>query len=208
MQCAAALIPGLPCVAPDGTVTAEQATALLTGGLATFLPYQSTFQNRGDNSAFSLFADATWTPSEVLEITAGVRFLWEDRESFFSSVQPNSVISGAPLLPVVNTGGFEVSRADTFNAILPRFNILYRVTPELNLYGTISKGRRSPVVDVTAVGFRQASQNTIAAEKVWNYEGGLKYADRVCPPPSASFIRSMKIFRSSSRNTTSDSQRR
>lgn len=178
LQCAAGLIPNLPCVAPDGTVTAEQATALLTGGLATFLPYQSTFQNRGDNRAFSLFADATWSPSEKVDLTAGVRFLWEDRESFFSSVQPNSVLSGAPLLPVVNTGGFEVSRNDDFSAILPRFNILYRITPELNLYGTISKGRRSPVVDVTAIGFRQPSQNTIAAEKVWNYEGGLKYADR------------------------------
>ncbi|MEL6874438.1 MAG: TonB-dependent receptor, partial [Pseudomonadota bacterium] len=166
LQCAAGLIPNLPCVAPDGTVTAEQATALLTGGLATFLPYQSTFENRGDNSVFSLFADATWTPSEAVELTAGVRFLWEDRESFFSSVQPNSVISGAPLLPVVNTGGFEVSRTGDFTSILPRFNILYRMTPELNFYGTISKGRRSPVVDVTAVGFREPSRDNIAAEKV------------------------------------------
>ncbi len=194
LQCAAGLIPGLPCVAPDGTVTAEQATALLTGGAATFLPYQSSFQNRGDNQSFSLFADATWLPTPELEITGGVRFLFEDRVSFYSTVQPNSVISGAPLLPVVNTNGFELSAEGDFDAFLPRFNVLYRATPNLNIYGTISKRRRSAVVDVSAATSVSPEMEIIPNEIVWNYEGGLKYADNVISASVGVFYQTYKNF--------------
>ncbi|MEM1131344.1 MAG: TonB-dependent receptor [Pseudomonadota bacterium] len=197
LQCAAGLIPGLPCVAPDGTVTAEQATALLTGGAATFLPYASTFQNRGINDAFSVFFDGTLTPTSALELTAGVRFLFEDRQSFFSSVQPNSVITGAPLLPAVDTAGQEFEADDDFFSILPRFNALYRFTDNLNAYATISRGRRSPVIDVTSAAGANgpvAAIDNIPAEFVWNYEGGLKYADSLIQASVGVFYQEYENF--------------
>lgn len=172
LQCAARLVPGLPCVAPDGTVTAEQATALITQGAANFLPYQSVFENRGKNDSFSVFADMTIIPTPALELTAGVRWLTEKRKSYYAAVQPNSVITGAPLLPALDTGGQAISDQERFDAWLPRFNALFRVTDNVNLYGTISRGRRSPIVDVPAA----PADRIIPAEKVWNYEGGIKFA--------------------------------
>ena len=174
------LIAGIPCVAPDGSVPANGVTAIATGGARTAIPYTSVFENRGRNEAYSLFADATWTPFEALELTAGVRWLREYRRSSFFARVPNAVLSGAALIPgQIDTAGQTFTANGRFDAWLPRANALLRVTDDINVFATISKGRRSPVVQVAA---RRSGTTvlpnvqTIAEESVWNYEGGVKLA--------------------------------
>lgn len=160
------------CVAPDGSVPSLGVTNI---------PYSAVlFENSGRNEAYSVFADATWIPIEALELTAGVRFLSEYRRSGFSSQIPNSVLTGAPLIPGgINTGGRVLSADERFDALLPRFNALYRITDDVNVYATLSNGRRSPVVQVNA---RRVGTNVVPnridvdEEIVWNYEGGIKFA--------------------------------
>lgn len=179
----------LPCVAADGSVAAAQTTALLTGGAATQVPYRSEFENFGQNESYSVFADATWLPTEAFELTAGVRLLWEGRESGFRAdvplpFLPNS-FPGAPLTRSLIPGQIDTA-GETFVAereffdVLPRFNALYRVTPDLNIYATVSKGRRSAVVQVNATRDEMANPvrnlQIVPEEVVWNYEGGIKYA--------------------------------
>ncbi|WP_375271584.1 TonB-dependent receptor [Sphingomonas sp.] len=183
---AAAGVPtGTACVTPQGTIpAATRATQLLTRGAATQIPYASEFTNYGTNQAYSVFADGTWLPTPALELTAGARVLIERRKSGYSSVQPNSRILAAngvntSLLGTANTGGVRYTAEDSFAAVLPRFNALFRVTDGLNLYATISKGRRSPVVQLAAAaagaGVRPNLQS-VPEETVWNYEGGIKAA--------------------------------
>jgi outer membrane receptor protein involved in Fe transport len=176
----APLIPGIACVAPNGTVPASGVTALATRGAFTAIPYSSVFENQGRNEAYSLFADATWIPFEALELTAGVRWLSEYRQSGFFARVPNSTLSGAPLIPgQIDTRGQTFVADDTFEAWLPRFNALYRISDDVNVFATISKGRRSPVVSVGARRSGTAvlpNVTAIAEEVVWNYEGGLKLA--------------------------------
>jgi iron complex outermembrane receptor protein len=175
-----------PCVAPNGTIPSAGATRLLTGGLFTTLPYSSEFENQGDIRTFSIFADATLTLIERLDLTAGLRWLTEDRTSRFFARQPNSqILLGlglrSPLLPTVDTGGALFSVSEGNSAVLPRFNALFRATEQLNLYGTIYKGRRSPVIQLTARNTPTGpapSQLDIPEEIVWNYEGGAKWASR------------------------------
>lgn len=160
------------CVAPNGSVPALGATNI---------PYNAIlFENQGRNEAYSVFVDATWIPVEALELTAGVRFLDEYRRSTFSSRIPNSVLTGAPLIPGgINTGGTPLTGDDRFGAVLPRFNALYRITDDVNVYATVSKGRRSPVVQINArrVGTAVVANRTdVNEEIVWNYEGGIKLA--------------------------------
>jgi outer membrane receptor protein involved in Fe transport len=160
------------CVAPDGSVPALGATNI---------PYSALlFENRGRNEAYSVFFDATWTPIEALDLTAGVRFLDEYRQSSFLTDIPNSVLTGAPLVPGgINTGGRVLTADEEFQAVLPRFNALLRVTDDVNVFATVSKGRRSPVVQVNA---RRdgtsvvANRTDVDEEIVWNYEGGIKLA--------------------------------
>ncbi|MFN4240156.1 MAG: TonB-dependent receptor [Erythrobacter cryptus] len=160
-----------PCVAPDGSVPAQ--------GITNFA-YSSVFENQGRNEAYSVFVDATWIPFPRLELTAGVRFLDEYRRSGFFARVPNALLSGAPLIPgQIDTQGRTFRADDRFGAVLPRFNALYRISDDVNVFATVSRGRRSPVVQVNAR--RSGTQvlpnvQEVAEEIVWNYEGGLKFA--------------------------------
>lgn len=180
LQCAARLVPGLACINAAGVVTASQATALLTRGAATTIPYSSVFENQGKNDSYSMFADGTWIPTPSLELTAGIRALIEKRRSGYIATVPNSVITGASLIPgQVDTGGRTFRTEDSFQAFLPRFNVLYRFSPAVNGFATVSKGRRSPTVNIDAVrtaGVVVPRIQKIAEENVWNYEVGLKGA--------------------------------
>ncbi len=176
----APLIPGIPCVAPDGSVPALGVTALATRGAASRIPYRSVFENQGDNQSYSVFADATWIPVPALELTAGVRLLIEQRRSGYISDIPRSALSGGPsLIPgQVSTFGetFEADRS--YFAVLPRVNALYRITDDVNVFATVSKGRRSPVVQLTARRLANGSSapnlQLVPEETVWNYEAGVK----------------------------------
>ena len=179
---AAGIPTGPGCVAPDGTIPARGATAVLTGGAATTIPYASVFTNFGNNDTYSVFADGTWIPTPALELTAGARILIEDRESGYSSVQPNSaVLAGlgvrSSLLGTASTNDVKFVAKRGFAAVLPRANALLRVTDMVNLYATVSKGRRSPVVQLaaraTAAGAVPSLQ-IVPDEVVWNYEAGVK----------------------------------
>lgn len=177
-QCSMKVVPGLPCIAADGTVTAAQATRLLTQGRATTLPYRSVYGNEGENDSYSVFVDATYIPMPALEVTAGGRFLVEKRRSGYFADVPNSVLTGGALIPSqVDTGGRTFRAKDDYTAFLPRFNLLYRFSDQVNGFATISKGRRSPTVQLGAVSTPNGpapSLTNVPEENVWNYEVGLK----------------------------------
>ena len=183
---AAGLPTGTNCIAPNGTIPAAQATQILSRGAATVVPYGSEFTNYGNNDTYSVFADATWIPTDALEVTAGARVLIEDRQSGYSAIQPNSVLLAplgvrTSLLGTVGTGGAKFVAERSFAAVLPRVNALYRVTNDLNVFATVSKGRRSPVVQLgSAAGPAGAipALQIVPEETVWNYEAGIKAGSR------------------------------
>lgn len=190
LQCASALagaplIPGLGCINAAGVVEASRATALATGGRLTQVPYSSEFKNIGQNDAYSMFGDVTWIPVPALELTAGARVLIEQRKSGYTTRVPRPVLNPTAfsLIPgQTDTAGLTFWRQQSYAAVLPRFNALLRLSDAINVYATISKGRRSPVVQLDAVRTTVAPGSTrvsprvqlVPEEIVWNYEGGIK----------------------------------
>ncbi|WP_310476153.1 TonB-dependent receptor domain-containing protein [Sandarakinorhabdus sp.] len=180
LQCAARLVPGLACINPaTGRVDAAGATAILTRGAATVLPYSAElFRNSADITTFSVFGDITFIPFPKLEINLGGRWLTEDRNSGISTRIPNSVITRGPLIAGgINTDGQLLSASGRFDAFLPRANILFRATDDVNLYATYSRGRRSPVVQVNAGrigGVLAPNVRVFPAELLDNFEAGVK----------------------------------
>lgn len=176
LNCMGMLGSGLPCINADGSV--NLLTPVLTGGMAQVLPYQAEYTNFGDNSAYSTFFDVAYDVSDRLELTAGVRYVNESKESGYSSTLPASVLAGVPLLPLPSTDGQKFTASASYSDWLPRFNALYRVSPNTNLYATISKGRRAEVLSVDAAFSPQGSVvpdvTEVPAEIIWNYETGLK----------------------------------
>jgi outer membrane receptor protein involved in Fe transport len=177
LQCVARLIPNLPCVDANGVVQAANATAILTGGAVSVLPYRALFRNGGEIFNWSVFADVTVDVTDRLELSAGLRYLWEDRQSSYFADQPRSVITRAPLLPFADTGGRVFTAEGTNDTILPRANLLFRASEAINLYATFGKGRRSPIVQLSARNTAAGpvpARTDVPAEVVWNYEGGVK----------------------------------
>ena len=159
------------CVAPNGTVPALALPAI---------PYSSVFENKGRNDSYSMFAEGTWIPTPSLELTVGARALIEKRRSGFFARVPRTSTGGASLVPgQVDTGGKTFRTEDSFIAVLPRANLLYRFSDDFNGYATISKGRRSATVQLGArstLGGPVANVTPVLAENIWNYEVGLKGA--------------------------------
>ncbi|WP_448578287.1 TonB-dependent receptor [Thermaurantiacus sp.] len=179
LQCAARLIPGLPCVDANGVVRAANATRILTSGAFTVLPYRALFRNGGEIFNWSLFGDMTYAVTDRLELSAGLRYLKENRQSSYFADQPNAVISRAPLLPFVSTDGRTFTAEGDNDAVLPRANLLFRATDAVNFYATFGKGRRSPIVQLSAarpVAGQPSvpARRDVPAEVIWNYEGGVK----------------------------------
>jgi outer membrane receptor protein involved in Fe transport len=175
LNCLGLLPSNVPCINPNGTVNVL--TPALTGGQLQLLPYQGYFQNFGDNSAYSIFADVSYALTSELELTTGIRYVDEDKSSGYASMFNPSVLAKVPLLPVVSTGGKQFSAEDSYDAWLPRFNALYRLNSHHNVYATISKGRRSEVLDVNSANSSAgvvAKITEVPAETIWNYEAGIK----------------------------------
>lgn len=177
LNCLGALGSGLPCINADGTV--NLLTPALTGGAVAELPYSALFSNFGESDTFSVFADFTYSLTDNLELTAGLRYVTEHKTSGYSSVSPDSVLAGAPLLPVVSTDGVKFEASERFNDWLPRFNALYNLDKNTNIYATISKGRRSEVLDVSAKANADSTTaiadiTLVPSEIIWNYEAGVK----------------------------------
>ncbi|MEP0357275.1 TonB-dependent receptor [Paraglaciecola sp.] len=181
LNCLGVLGTGLPCINADGSV--NQLSVVLTEGVYSEIPYSAVFSNFGETDSLSAFADFTYALTKDLEITAGLRYISEEKTSGYSSVAPDSLIltligAPAPLLPVVNTDGVVLEATDKFNDWLPRFNMLYKLSDNTNIYATISKGRRSEVLDVSSTtdedGNVVADVTLVPAEIIWNAETGIK----------------------------------
>ena len=175
LNCLGVLGSGVPCINNDGSVNIL--TPALTGGVVNELPYSLEFTNYGENKAYSAFADVTYAATEALELTAGLRYIKEEKRSGYSSAAPNSVLTQAPLFTVDTNGETFYGDAD-YDDWLPRFNALYIINPTTNMYATISKGRRSEVLEVSSAndeqGSVEASISEVPAEIIWNYETGIK----------------------------------
>lgn len=195
---------GLGCVAADGSVPALNATAALTGGAVSSIPYSQVIGNTGSFDIWSLYADATVDITDKLEISVGARYVNESRtsgafnEAPASQLAPLLIGSGVPalaglggfldgFLPLggANTNGEVLEVSQDYSDWLIRANILYRLTDDVSLYATTGRGRRSDVIDVGIANTRQVVGGTIEvppfadptfipAEIIWNYEAGVK----------------------------------
>ncbi|WP_195908426.1 TonB-dependent receptor [Novosphingobium sp. Gsoil 351] len=125
-------------------------TATIFGG--PFPPLARQGDDPVDSESKAVFGDATWRPSPKLELSGGLRYYWDTRESAGRS----------------NGTALPTSRA-SFDAFSPRVNMLYRFTDSISVYATAAKGFRSG-------GFNGGSGSAYGPEKLWSYEVGTKAA--------------------------------
>jgi iron complex outermembrane receptor protein len=116
--------------------------------------------------SYAAFGEVNIDFTDKLRIIAGARYSWEKK---------------------VGTGGFfnfpqsEFARG-TWDAWTPRFSILYKLTPAINIYGTYSKGFKSGILDTPFL-----TPVTIDPETITSYEVGIKVGTRAFSASASAF---------------------
>jgi outer membrane receptor protein involved in Fe transport len=121
---------------------------------------------------FALFGELTYNITDRWQVTGGARFFWQRFQDEASLILPQSEIIFGPGSGST-TGDNEVKTSDHIFKV----NTSYEVVDNLRVYGTISQGfRRGGANALPTVGpfAERAELNSYAADKINNYEIGLK----------------------------------
>ncbi|MDB5582374.1 MAG: TonB-dependent receptor [Bradyrhizobium sp.] len=116
-----------------------------------------------NTDAYAAFAQATWQATDQLALTGGLRYSDEKRTAAVSV-----------LLPAFGVNYTSFGDA-TFHDISPKFTASYQASPHLLFYATVSKGFQSGGFDLTAQPAPTGPIAPFRPEKIWDYEGGVKY---------------------------------
>lgn len=143
---------------------------------APLKPYhEEAYQNFGKTTAYEAFVDVTYEVTDRFQLTAGSRLTYEQVEAgyeVFNSPVPGLlgfVTNAMPNNLFVPTNG-RINASDSFRSVVGRLVASYEVQADLNVYASMSRGRRPNVINVTAAG-----PNVLSDEIVWSYESGLKF---------------------------------
>jgi len=199
-----------------GFVRPNVAGMNLINVIPNFAPLKSqhleTFTNYGTTKSYDAYADVTWTPVEKLELAAGLRYTYDDKESGYGVVLGNggSVLGGSSpttargLFVQPTAGGVAQYKSFTDNGITYRVVGRYALTPNANLYASVATGRRPKVVQgANTVPGAAARFTEIPAEEVISYEIGSKVAlmDRRMTLEGSVYRYDYENFQTSIRNT-------
>ncbi|NJL15101.1 MAG: TonB-dependent receptor [Microscillaceae bacterium] len=130
--------------------------------------------NFGTNYAIELFADGTLNILDNLKVTAGIRGTYENITGALEvtdSETPGSlgiILGVAPNNLFAPTNGRREAN-ETFFSAVGRLAVNYDVNENINLFGSVARGRRPNVVQVNAT-----TVDVLSDETVWSYELGAK----------------------------------
>jgi len=156
------------------------------------LPWGEQMDNVGHFKAYAAYGDVIWHLTDRLNLTTGARFTRDEKTfSWFnpprSAPELDASLAGlAPLLTAfgIDTSMFEqniifndgsaapvgvlVENKNTWNNFSPRVVLDYKLTPDMMLYGSVTKGYKAGGYNSVQIG------STFEPEDVTNYEGGIK----------------------------------
>ena len=152
-------------------------TVLAQSGGTVAIPlkpiHNEIYENQGRTESTEFFADGSYTLMDGLEVTAGVRYTSDEKDSRFFAWLPQgpSNLTGAGLL-LVPTTGMEQS-TDSFDGWTYRVAAKFELNEDWNLFANHARGRRPEVI--TPSGTSNSPRfTTLPAEEVDSFETGLK----------------------------------
>ena len=121
------------------------------------LPFYIEIDGGAETEATAVFGEVKYAISDALTVTVGARYTNEDRSTDY--------------VYDINFGNLfrrVVDDDDSFSAATPRLVLDYRVSDDVSLYASATRGFKSGGFNMLAVqpGFKE--------EKVWNFEAGVK----------------------------------
>ncbi len=135
-------------------------------GPSDFPTFLRTVDDDLQTDSYAAYVNASYSITEALRISAGIRFTREEKDYF----RTTSTFSSSPILNSVAPFVFE--RADSWEDVSPMASIDYQIDPETMVYFRVAKGFKSGGFNGRANTAGEAS--TYEPEKVLSYEAGLK----------------------------------
>ncbi|NRA30270.1 MAG: TonB-dependent receptor [Parvularculaceae bacterium] len=153
--------------------------------------FEEVFGNTSEAQTCEVFADATYKVTDRFELTAGLRYTRDEKETgqfSFSQSGAGSLLTGAGVFlgaaVLTNDGmGFRtaddiVTASDEFDGWTGRVAANYEVSDELSVFANYARGRRPEVLNFGAnaarPGLSEDQFNVIDAETVDSFELGAK----------------------------------
>ena len=121
------------------------------------------FDQNIKTNAYAAYVDGTYSLTDKLDLSAGVRYTFENREATLDFIDNNTAANS------FLTDGLE----EDFDAFTPRVALTYRPNEDVTLYASVSRG-------FTAGGFNTEADSLgeittpFDEETILSYEGGLK----------------------------------
>lgn len=166
---------------PTG-LSLDQVNALAPAAMKSV--HRETYANYGETNSYDAFADATYKLTDKIELTAGLRYTYDDKSSGYSAVLENggSVLGGSTatvakgLFLQPTAGGAIQSQGFTDSGLT--YRVVGRYTPDdhTSLYASYARGRRPKVLSVGAPATPGGAVRftELPAEQVDSYEIGAK----------------------------------
>ncbi len=146
--------------------------------------HRETYRNVGETKSYDVFADATYRLTDQLELTAGLRYTYDDKTSGYGAVLENggSVLAGSTpalargLFLQPTAGGRVETRSFTDSGLTYRAVARYSYDDHTSLWASYARGRRPKVLAVAAPATPGGPVrfSELPAEQVDSLEGGVK----------------------------------
>ena len=118
--------------------------------------------------SYSIYAEGTYKLTDALSFTAGGRYSYDEKD-WQGCVGPSSA-TGLPPFSTCDASNTNADR-QTFRAFTPHFVVDYKVSDDVMLYASATRGFRSGGWNFTDATFRGSG---FRPENIWSYEGGTK----------------------------------
>ena len=129
----------------------------------------------GNTVSLGTYASVDYDVSKKLTLTLGARYSYDSKH--FKFRQKGLDGFGYINLPADSNGNLIEGYFDstkTWSAVTPSFNVKYALTPNINLFGTMSKGYKSGGFNTDYVTSYESVAIPFKPEYITNYELGLK----------------------------------
>ncbi|HYE46483.1 MAG TPA: TonB-dependent receptor [Caulobacter sp.] len=135
-----------------------------------------------DTTSYAAFGQLTWTISDRLRITPGLRYTKEEKEGEYVASVSGGLVTADPVLINRRLG---VARPQAYSAETSdgswsgQLAVSYDITDKIHLYGTYSQGFKSGGINMagiptTSAGLPSLVNAVVEPEEVVTYEAGLK----------------------------------
>jgi len=161
-------------ISDNAFVGIPQILADVAPRIATFDPWIEFFSSRGTYESWAVYADATWSMTDRLNLTGGIRYTYDDKE-FDLNTQYQNTIVGVPLgLAFYNNGQpvIDATQNESWDNISGRLVLDYALGEDSMIYATVATGFKSG--GFNSLNFGPNVDTSYDEEEVINYEVGLK----------------------------------